>query len=48
MTGATCVYTTKGMAIEQILIDAPWCGTVVPETESYFDAYVARDCQSYV
>ena len=32
-----CVYTTKGVAIEQISIDATWYGT---ELESYFDAYM--------
>ena len=44
-----CVYTTKGVAVKRISIDATWCGTAIPELESYFDAYnVARDCQSYV
>ena len=34
------VYTTKGVDIEQISIDATWCGTAIPELESYFDAYM--------
>ena len=35
-----CMYTIKGVAIEQISIDAMWCGTAIPELESYFDAYM--------
>lgn len=35
-----CVYTTKGVAIERILLDTNWCSTATPELESYFDAYM--------
>ena len=35
-----CVYTTKGVAVERILLDTNWCSTAIPELESYFDAYM--------